>query len=172
MAKRAFHVATWTPTAAAEGAGNLANASYMALRAATAATLDMINIMEVYEGGQAGASSVNAMYLSRSSTVGVTPTALSQPNSDGPMNANSSTLTNLPQAYVAASTGPVKNSAVTVARLNLTFNAFGGIVRWVAAPGEEWTTIGIANSIGESLLSAANVGTPGLMGSHFIYEVL
>jgi hypothetical protein len=149
--------------------GVLASNTYQALRAGAAT--DMLQIMEVYEGGQAGASSVNAMCLARASTLETTPTALALPNSDSSMNANASTLTNLPTAFVAAGTGPTRASAVTVARMGLTFNAFGGIVRWVAAPGEEWMSIGTA-AAGTTLLSATAPGTPGLMGSHFIYELL
>jgi hypothetical protein len=54
--------------------------------------------------------------------------------------------------------------------LNLSFNAFGGIVRWVAAPGQEIGMLGNTASLGEISLSAYTGGTPGLMGSHFILE--
>jgi hypothetical protein len=75
-----------------------------------------------------------------------------------------------PVSYVAAATAPNRSPAATIARLGLTFNSFGGIVRWVAAPGEEWTIVGNAVNVSESVLSAQNVGTAGLMGSHFVYE--
>lgn len=168
MSKRIFQQSTWTPTAQADG---VLTGVFAALKGGSAT--DIIQIMEIYEGGQAGASSVNAMVLARSSTLGITPTALALPNSDAFMNANSPALSTGPTAFVAAATAPNRSPAVTIARLGLTFNAFGGIVRWVAAPGEEWTSVGSATtSNSETVLSAQNVGTAGLMGSHIIYEVL
>jgi hypothetical protein len=165
MAKRVFQVTSWTPTAQADG---VLTGSFQAL--IPGSSTQIINIIEVYEGGQAGASSVNAMTLARSSTVGITPTALSTPNSDGPMHGATAALGSVPISYVAAATAPNRSPATTVARLNLTFNSFGGIVRWVAAPGEEWTLVGNAVNVSESVLSAQNVGTAGAMGSHFVYE--
>ena len=56
--------------------------------------------------------------------------------------------------------------------LNLSFNAFGGIVRWLAAPGEEIAMIGLAADTGSVALSAFTGGTPGALGSHIIFETL
>ena len=168
MSKRIFQVATWTPTAQADG---VLSGAFQAIKAGLAA--DILQIMEIYEGGQAGASSVNAMVLARSSTLAITPTALALPNSDSQMNSNTQAPGTLPVAFVAAGTAPNRSPAATVARLGLTFNAFGGIVRWVAAPGEEWTSVGTATtSNSETVLSQINVGTGGLMGSNFVYELL
>lgn len=167
MSKRIFQVATWTPTAQVDG---VLTGAFQAIKAGSAT--DILSIMEIYEGGQAGASSVNAMVLARSSTLGITPTALALPNSDAAMNANAVTITTVPVCFVAAATAPNRSPAATIARLGLTFNAFGGIVRWVAAPGEEWTSVGVATtSNSETVLSQINVGTGGLMGSHLIYEL-
>lgn len=165
MAKWVFNVVTWTPTAQADG---VLTGAYQAL--VPGSSTQLLNVMEIYEGGQAGASSVNAMTWARSSTLGITPTALSVPNGVGQLHGSTAALAALPVGYVAASTAPNRSGAVTTARLNLSFNAFGGIVRWLAAPGEEWTLVGTATSVSESVLSAQNVGTAGLMGSHVIYE--
>jgi len=54
--------------------------------------------------------------------------------------------------------------------LNLSFNAFGGIVRWVAAPEEVIDIVGNTASLGEVSLSAFTGGTTGLLGAHMIYE--
>ena len=72
--------------------------------------------------------------------------------------------------FVGGSTLPQRSNAATSARLALTLNAFGGIVRWVAAPGEECTTYGAAASVGEVSLTAYTGGTPGLMQSHIALE--
>lgn len=167
MAKRVFDQVTWTPTALADG---VITGGFQALKGGTATQINVI--MEIYEGGQAGASSVNAMTLAYSSTLGITPTTLAVPNSDGPLHGSTAALAAPSVAYVAAATGPNRSPAVTLPRLNLTFNSFGGIVRWVAAPGEEWTMVGNAVNGGEVVLSAQNVGTAGAMGSHIIYEPL
>ena len=52
----------------------------------------------------------------------------------------------------------------------LSFNAFGGLIRWVYAPGEEVGLLGSAATAGEISLSAFTGGTPGLVGSHMIIE--
>jgi hypothetical protein len=167
MAKRVFQVVTWTPTAQTD---QILTGSFQALT--NGGANQALNVIEIYMGGQAGASSVNAMTFARSSAVGITPTALAAPNSDGPMNGLTQTVATIPISYVAAATAPNRSPAATVARLNLTFNSFGGIVRWVAAPGEEWCIYGVAINVSESVLSAQNVGTAGAMGSHIVYEPL
>ncbi len=70
----------------------------------------------------------------------------------------------------SATTDPQRSS--TLKLLNIGFNAFGGIYRWVAAPGEEISIVGNTASLGEVSLSAFTGGTPGAMGSHIIYETL
>lgn len=169
MAKRVFSQATWTPTATGDGAA-LANTTYMAIE--NAASTHALNVMEIYEGGQASASSINIMQFARNVAIGTTPTALATPNADGPMNSFTQTVATVPITYVAASTGPLRSSVATQARLNLSFNAFGGIVRWVAAPGEEWGIIGTGASASSSSLSAFTGGSVGLMGAHIVYEPL
>ena len=170
MAKRAFSVATFTPTAQADGV--LAAGTYAAM--IPGATTDLLQIMEITQGGQASASSVNSMTLARSSTLGVGATALALPNSDGFMRSASSVLTTLPTNYVATGTSnPNRSAAVTIARMQLAFNSFGGIFRWVAAPGEEWTALGSAvTSQSESVFSCAITGTAGPQSLMVIYEML
>lgn len=167
MAKRIFQATTWTPTATADTA-TLANATYMAIGAGTATQL--LNVIEIYMGGQAGASSPTIMVFGRDSTVGATPTALAGPNTDGPMSPATAALATVALTFVAASTGPQRSAVTTSTKLNLSFNAFGGIVRWVAAPGEEWGILSTTQPLGESSLSAYTGGTPGLLGSHVVYE--
>src|SRR5438552_505714 len=119
MAKRVFNVVSWTPTAQADG---VLTGAFQALIPGTSTQL--LNLMEIYEGGQAGASSVNCMTLARSSAIGVGPSALSVPNSDGPMHGSTAALGTVPVSYVAvATTAPNRSGAVTVARLALSFNS-------------------------------------------------
>ena len=171
MAKRSFQVATFTPTATADTT-NFAATTFMYLSGGNAT--QQLNIIEIYEGGQATSSAVNIMQLARVSTVATTPTALAAPNSDGPLSSNTQALATAPISCWTATGFPQRSAATIDARLNLTFNAFGGIVRWQAAPGEEWGIIGNAVSSatqgGPAILSAFTGGSVGLMGAHIIYE--
>lgn len=167
MAKRTFHANNWTPTATADTSA-LANATYMALKGGS--STQFINISEVYIAGMAGASSPTFMQLARVSTVETTPTALASPNSDGPMHPSTAALAAVPVSFVAAAAGPQRSAVTTDAKLELGINAFGGIVRWVAYPGEEWGQIGNTASLGESVLSAFTGGTVGAVNAHIVYE--
>jgi hypothetical protein len=159
MSKRIFQQSTFTPT---QQADQVLTGSWMCLNGG--ATNVILKIGKIILAGQAASSAINAMCLARTSALGVTPTALALPNSDGFANVNATAMTTVPVAYVAAATAPNRSPAVTIARLNLVFNAFGGIMTWQTNPGseEEWTSIGsTVTSQSESVLSAYNVGAPG-----------
>ena len=117
----------FTPVAHADGASALANSSYHGIRSANAT--DVQRIVEMFIGGEATASTVNRMALRRISTNAATPT------NQTPAALNYASVASLAQGYVAATTGPTIASTQHLA--NLAFNAFGGLIRWVAAPGEE-----------------------------------
>jgi hypothetical protein len=115
---------------------------------------------------------VNIMQFARNLTVATTPTALAAPNGDGPLSGASAALAAPPVTYVAAATGPQRTNTALTARLNLSFNAFGGIVKWFANRGEEWQIIGTSVSVAPSSLSAFTGGNVGLMGAYIVYEPL
>ena len=171
MSKRLFSEFSWTPTAQAD---QVLTGSWAALKAGSAT--DILKIGKIILGGQASSSAVNAMQLARSSTLGITPTALSVATAaDGPVNVAATAVSTAPVASIAAATAPNRSPAVTIPRLMLTFNSFGGIITWQTNPGseEEWVSVGSATaSNSESVLSAWNVGTPGTMSSDIFYEVL
>lgn len=170
MSKRIFQQSTFTPT---QQVDQVLTGSWMAIHAGAAT--DILKIGKIVLAGQAASSAINAMCLAKSSAVAITPTALALPNSDGSANSQATPVTTVPVAFVAAATAPNRSPAVTVARLNLVFNAFGGIMTWQTNPGseEEWTTFGsTVVSQSESVLSAYNVGAPGAMSGEFFYEVL
>lgn len=167
MAKRIFQAASFTPTAQADNAA-LTNATYMALGAGSATQL--LHVHEIQAGGQATASAVNILMFARDIVLGATPTALAAPNGDGPMHGASAALAAPPLSFVAATTGPSRSNTALTARLNLSFNAFGGIVKWFSQVGQEWAILGNAVSTSESSLSCFTGGNPGLMGAHIIYE--
>lgn len=165
MAKRSFKSATWTPVAVLD-AVNYTDNGYMGLMGGS--TTQRLNVFEIYMGGQAGASSPSLMIFSRDSTVQATPTALTTGQSDAAFDPASAALAAPPISFTASTTKPQRSA--TLGLLNLSYNAFGGIVRWVAAPLEEIGVLGNTASLGEVSLSAYSGGTPGLTGAHIVYE--
>ncbi len=169
MAKRIFTSQGLTYTASA--AGSVATTSgYMALKGGAATQL--IDVLEVLVSGKATASTVAAMNLARASTLETTPTAIAAPHSDAGLFPNISAITNVVVPFVAAATQPTPSNTVTDAKLNLALNLFGGIVRWNAAPFQQWQIIGNTAPGGESVLwnSSTGGGSTGLADAHIIYE--
>jgi hypothetical protein len=157
MAQYAHGAVGYTPIAHADGASALANASYQAVRTETTSTL---RIIEFFIGGEATASTVNRMALRRLSTNSSTPTNVA------PAPLNPLSAASVSDGFVAATTGPTIASTQHLA--NVAFNAFGGVVRWVAAPGEEvWATASAAPS-GELVLDSIS-GT-GVVSSQIVFE--
>lgn len=165
MAKRSFKIATWTPTAVADTT-NFTDNGYCALQGGSATQRTAVT--EIYMGGQAAASAPCIMNFSRDSTVGVTLTALTTGQSDASLDPATDALAAPLVPFTASTTKPQRSA--TLGLLNLSFNAFGGLVRWLAAPGEEIWMLGNTASFGEVSLSAYTGGAPGLLGSHIIYE--
>lgn len=166
MARRSFKSSTWTPVAVADTANFTAN-GYMAIQGGSAT--QRIDIWEVFMGGQAASAAPSIMLVSRDSTVGATLTALTTGQSDAALDPATAALAAPPASFTTATTQPQRSA--TLGLLNLSFNAFGGIVRW-AAPDEHGVLrmLGNTASLGELSLSAYTGGTPGLMGAHIIYE--
>lgn len=167
MAKRSLQLTTGTPTATAD-ATNLVDNTYSGIIQGGSST-QRVNILEVMETGQAGASSPTIMQLARDSTVGAT-ISLGTNTTDAALDAATAALAAPPLVGNVCTTKPQRSA--TLKLLNLAFNAFGGLVRWVAAPGEEISIVGNTASLGEVSLSAFTGGTPGLLGSHVVYEPL
>ena len=168
MGKRSFGNTNWTPTATADTTA-LANATYQAIKGASATARN--EIIEIYMAGMvASTSSPTFMQFAYSSTVATTPTALAAPAYDGVIDPSS--VTGVTVTFTASAAGPQRSVVTTQPRLNLGINAWGGIVRWVAAHREECIIYGATATGGEATLSAYTGGTPGAMNSHIIYEVI
>lgn len=168
MAKRTFAVLgqTWAPLAL--NTANLTSAAYAALQPATAATT-IIDILEVMFSGTNTSSAVGAIIGIQMSTFCTTPTALAAPNGDGPMGQNQVPV--IATTYIAAATGPTASNSITAPRLNFGQNLFGGIVRWNAAPTQQYTCVGNAAPGGIIILNAtAGSGSSGTGNMHMIYE--
>ena len=167
MAKWNFSNVVWTPTAVADTVTMTANGACFLLGGSTT---QQINILEVYLGGQATASAPTFMVLARDSTVAATSITLGTNGKNAPLHWATAALAAAQSPGFSATTMPQR--AATLHLLQLSFNAFGGIVRWVAAPGEEISQYGNAVNVGETSLSAFTGGTPGAMASGIIYEPL
>lgn len=167
MAKRVQGITTFTPTATADTV-NLVDGTYVAVVQGGSAT-QRVKIHEIYQGGQAGASTPTIMLLSRDTTVAAT-ISQSAGGTDAPLDPATAALAAPTLVGSTATTKPQRSA--TAHLLNLSFNAFGGIVRWQAPFGEEPSLVGNTQPLGEVSLSAFTGGTPGLMGAHVIYEAL
>lgn len=170
MAKRSFSAMSWTLTATADTTA-LANATYQALRGGS--TTQRLLIEEIYLGGQApSVSSPAIISLGRSSTVATTPTALAAPNGDAPLDPATADLAAPAVSFVAAAAGPQRSALVGAKLLNLSFNQYGGVVNWQAPQTGGPAVLGSTAPLGEVSLSAFTGGSPGLVGSHIVYEPL
>lgn len=169
MAKRSLTVTTLTPTATADST-DLVDATYHGIVQGGSGT-QRVNIIEVFESGQAAAAAVTIMLLSRDTQVATGSITKSSGVTDEPLDAATVALAAPPLTGNQAATNKPRRSA-TGHLLNLSFNAFGGLVRWTAAPFEEVSLIGNTQPLGELSLSAFTGGAPGLLGSHVIYEPL
>jgi hypothetical protein len=167
MAKRSLSITTITPTATADTT-NLVDATYVGVIQGGSAS-QRVNILEVQLSGQASASAPTNMLLSRDSTVAAT-VSLGTGLTDAALDASTAALAAPTVVGNTATTKPQRSA--TLHLLNLSFNAFGGIVRWLAAPGEEISIVGNTASLGEVSLSAFTGGTPGALGAHIVYESL
>jgi hypothetical protein len=169
MAKRVVSVTTLTPTATADTT-NLVDATYPFIFQGGSST-QRTNILELYCGGQAGASTPTFMVLGRDSQVASGSNSNGAGQNDAALDAATAALAApVLTGNTNATNKPQRSS--TLKLLNLSFNAFGGIVRWVAAPGEEISIVGNSASLGEISFSAFTGGTAGLAGFHGIYETL
>jgi hypothetical protein len=145
---------------------NLTDNQYPFLIRGGSAT-QFIKISEIYMGGLMSASALAYMLLSRDSTV--SGTAASSTTSDVSLEALTAALAAPAVTTNGSATKPQRDSAAHL--LNLSFNAFGGVVRWVAYPGEEIAQYGTAVSVGETSLSAfTNTTANTVIGAHMIYE--
>ena len=169
MSKWSFDVATQSPAAGVADNTTVGASGFWALLGGSGT--QYIKVQEIQLNGQAVATSANILLWARDSTIAATPTTLATPNSLGPLDANTAVLAAAPAGIVAATTGPFRSNSITVAKLNMSMNAFGGILRWQAAPDEEWGMLGNTASNGESSLSAFTGSGTGAIGFHCVFEV-
>lgn len=168
MAKQVFSTTSTSFTATADTT-SLAGVT-LGLQGQSSTT--QLNVLEISVSGQASASTLANGVFARNSTACITPTALGTVFSCGPMYPNTYTAA-FTGMYTTGATPSQRSSANNLARLNLSLNGFGGIYRWVAAPGEEWNIYGTANSFDSGFsLTTAGSGATCALGVHIVFEPL
>jgi hypothetical protein len=176
MSKRIFTTKGLTFNAIADGI--LTGVNWMALKAQFGPPAQLVDVLEIKLSGMMSASTIGAFVLKRASTNETTPTALATASaSDALMLPTGTALASTVTAFIAAATAPTASTAVTDASLDLGINGFGGILRWNAAPGQEWKIQANAATPGapgvESVLFNSNVTTGAAncaANIHIIYE--
>ena len=171
MARRIVSMVTLTPTAFAD-ATNLTANTYPFIVAGSTAT-QLVKVWEVSITGQApSTSSPCIMLLSRDSTIASGTNTLGGGQTDAPMDPATAALTSAVVTGNSPGTTAPQRSA-TAHLLNLSMNAYGGVAFWRANRLEECTSVvGNTAPLGEVSLSAFTGGSPGLIGSHLVYEPL
>jgi ABC-type amino acid transport substrate-binding protein len=167
MSKRVFKTSSFTPTAVADTT-NFTNLGYIAIQGGS--TTQRVRLSELFIGGLASSSAPTPFIVARDSTVGATLTALTTGESDAALDPAVAALAAPAQPFSQSTTKPQRSA--TLGLLNLSMNAFGGIVRWVspADPNDGLWILGNTASFGEISLSCYTGGTPGLVGAHIIYD--
>lgn len=167
MARYSATFTSVTPTAFADTT-NLTSSNYAMLLQGGSST-QQLKIAELFMGGEAASSSSpSIMVAARDSTVGATVSAGATRNAL--LDSTATAPGTLATVGNSATTNPQRSA--TLHLLHLSFNAYGGLVRWFARPGEEVNQIGNAVNAGETSLSAYTGGTPGAMSGHVLYEVV
>lgn len=171
MARYTFAVTSVTPTATADAA-DLADNTYMGFLQGGGSTM-AIKVSEIYCGGEAPSTSAPTIVVfgrdSQIATGAITVGTLG--HTPALVDGTATAPTTAPKVGTTAATNKPRRDAAGHL-LHLSFNAYGGIVRWVARPGEEPSIYGVAASVGQCSLSAFTGGTPGPLSSHIVYEVV
>jgi hypothetical protein len=167
VTQRIVSITTVTPTATADTT-DLVDATYpFLLQGGTAQQINAVR--EVMLTGQAAASAPTNMILAHDSTVCVT-NSLSAEQTDFIYQGYGDTSANPPLTGNTNTTKPRRSALWHL--LNLSINAYGGVILWQGSDRRCPTTIGAVASQGEISLSAYTGGSPGAIGAHMIYETL
>jgi hypothetical protein len=174
MAKRIF--ATQGAIGGLNALGSAATSgTFMSLTVtSTLAAAALCDVLEVLISGTAAASAIGGFYIVRASTLATgAGSTLTSPSSDGGLLPSITALATTFGAFVAfATTQPTLSNAITDAKLNLGLNTFGGIVRWNAAPTQQWQLAGVTAPGAQSVLSNITGGgaQATTVNAHIIYE--
>jgi hypothetical protein len=170
MAKRIASNINTTLTATADTT-NLVDSTYPIAIQGTQTTQQIV-LYEVYMGGQSTSSAPTYTLLSFDSQIATGSLTKDATLNDTLLNGGGTALVSgsVPTVFNKAATNKPQRD-VAKHLMPLSFNAFGGVVRWLAAPGEEITMVGVTASYGEVSLSAFTGGA-GIISSHIVFETL
>lgn len=127
-----------------------------------------VKLVEVYFGGEAGSSTVNRLVVNRPTVAGTYSTT-QVAAALNPFSAAATGWTGYGQVSGRATASP-KPTHATTDLLDLAFNAYGGVVRWVAPPGSEILALGTGVA-GELAILSSRSGT-GVVSGHILLEQL
>jgi hypothetical protein len=119
-------------------------------------------------GGEATSSTVIVLKLARCSTASGVLVAGTGGKAPVNLDPTSSVQTTPPLGGNSATTDPQRSA--TLHLLNFSFNAFGGITRWVAAPGYEINFYGVVANIGDVSLSGFTGTGAAATSGHVLWE--
>ena len=163
MAKYAVSWTTITATAVADTA-NFTDSGYMTFLQGGSATQRLL-VSEIYAGGESTSSTPTTMVVARDSTHATTGIS---GNRMAMLDGSGTAAATLAAYGIISTTKPQRSS--TLHLLHLSFNAFGGVVRWVAAPGYELSVVGNTASLGE--MSISSITGAGITSGHVLFEVV
>lgn len=169
MAQLVFHASNWSAVAIADTTALVSN-QHMSLQGTSGTQRTVITEIEI--GGLASATAPSIMQWARCTTAATSPTALASPNSAGPKDPSTAALASPVAAFVAATTPNQRSAGTGDAKLDLSLNLFGGIVRWNVPFQEAWGMIGNTQPLGVCCLSAFTGSTTGPLSAHIVYETL
>ena len=149
MAKYAGNWTSVTATAIADTTALTDNNYPYDIQGGTATQRNVVS--EVFIGGEASSATTLILKLARCSTASVSLVAGTGGKAPVLMDATGTAPATAPLGGNSAGTDPQRSS--TLHLLNFSFNAFGGIARWVAAPGYEIIAYGTAVNAGDLNLS-------------------
>lgn len=160
----ALYSMSFTNITPAEIAANLADP----IKAFVCSATSGIKIVEIYIAGGESSSTINKLVVNRPSGAGT------YANSQVPEKLNPFSAGAAGPAFrggasaLCGSAGAGRPTFATNDVLNLTLNAFAGVVRWVAPPGSEIIALGTGLP-GEITFGGSRAGT-GDVDGHLIFE--
>lgn len=168
MAKYSGVWTTVTATAIADTTGLTDNNYCYAMQGGTSTQRNQI--AEVMIGGEATSSTVVILKLARDSTASATLVAGTGGKVPQMIDGSGTAPATAPLGGNSATTDPQRSS--TLHMLNFSFNAFGGVARWVANPGYEIVMVGNTASLGDMSLSGFTGTGAAATSGHILFETM
>lgn len=125
---------------------------------------------EIFIGGEGTTATQLILVFGRNSTAGATLVAGTGTKVPALLDPTATAPATAPAGGNSATTDPQRDAAGHL--LQFSFNAFGGICRWVAADGYEPAIYGTANSVGSVSLSGYTGTGAAATSGHILFETV